>query len=105
MSRVIKSNPTDPKLSRALARLSLANSMLLDSLKQDNGENVKSAIAVVRDSVVGANKLFRQVPESVENSTAIAYGITLMCESDILCNKGAEKLRTLFRSIKGGKNE
>lgn len=105
MTKIIKSKPIDEKLAKAIAKLSVANSMLSDSLKADSVIVIRTAILSVRAAMEEFSKTSKTVGESLENSASIVHGIALMCESDILCNKGANKIRKFFRIVKGGKDE
>lgn len=105
MTAVIKKNPVDPYLAKCVARLVVANKNLTEKIRGRDFPQIHLAIRLVKSSIQFFQEASRAAPESLGNATASSYGVSLICESEKLCNDASEGLRMFFEVIPGGKNE
>ena len=102
MQTVIKKNPVDKYLAKCVARLIIAGRNLRDRMRGDDIPQTYLAISLVRASMEYFQDATKAAPESLGNATAAAYGVSLLCENDRLCDEASKEIRSRFVVIPGG---
>jgi hypothetical protein len=98
------SNPINSELSESVARLIKANKYLTDTMRFKNIGKIRIGIEAVKTSMQLFQTASKNSPESLGGAIASAYGVSLLCESERLCEEAVKMLRVSFKILPGGKD-
>ena len=104
MTGIIKHSPVDPNLSRALARLTLANRNLSSAMSSRDFKAILTARATAFSAADAFQEAAALAPESPGNRLTIGIGTAKALEASMLCKEASEGVRLFFEPINGGKS-